>query len=163
MMQQMELMVNGLGKKVLENQSAELGEIVAQQQQIKAREIARRISDYLTCNFSDNTSRKSNVTALVDCYRTFLKEMPEDKFDLSVKEDYKNFNRFVSNLAIKGIGITCINESLFERDELLKEFCDSDEIKEKVIVNLLRSLYYRNLSKREDETMFNEKKISGEM
>ena len=163
MMQQMELMVNGLGKKVLENQSAELGEIVAQQQQIKAREIARRISDYLTCNFSDNTSRKSNVTALVDCYRTFLKEMPEDKFDLSVKEDYKNFNRFVSNLAIKGIGITCINESLFERDELLKEFCDSDEIKEKVIVNLLRSRYYRNLSKREDETMFNEKKISGEM
>ncbi len=163
MMQQMELMVNGLGKKVLENQSAELGEIVAQQQQIKAREIARRISDYLTCNFSDNTSRKSNVTALVDCYRTFLKEMPEDKFDLSVEEDYKNFNRFASNLAIKGIGITCINESLFERDELLKEFCDSDEIKEKVIVNLLRSRYYRNLSKREDETMFNEKKISGEM
>lgn len=86
MMQQMELMVNGLGKKVLENQSAELGEIVAQQQQIKAREIARRISDYLTCNFSDNTSRKSNVTALVDCYRTFLKEMPEDKFDFSRKQ-----------------------------------------------------------------------------
>ena len=100
---------------------------------------------------------------MVDCYRTFLKEMPEDKFDLSVKEDHKNFNRFVNNLAIKGIGITCINESLFERDELLKEFCDSDEIKEKVIVNLLRSRYYRNLSKREDETMFNEKKISGEM
>lgn len=162
MMQQMELMVNGLGKKVLENQSAELGKIVAQQRQIKAREIARRISNYLTCNFSDGTSRRSNVTALVDCYRAFLKEMPEDKFDLSVRANHIIFNRFVSNLTEKGIGITCINESLFERDELLKEFCDSDEIKDDVILNLMRSQYYRNLSKREDETMLSEKEISEE-
>lgn len=163
MMQQMELMVNGLGKKVLENQSAELGKIVAQQRQIKAREIARRISNYLTCNFSDISSRKNNVTALVDCYRDFLKEMKEDKFDLSVEEDFKIFNRFVSNLTIKGIGVICVNSGLFERDELLKEFCESDDIKADVIMNLMKSQYYRNLSKRENEAVLDEKEISVEM
>ena len=86
--------------------------------------------------------------------------MPEDQFDLSVEKHHRIFNKFVSNLAKKGIGITCINGSLFERDELLKEFCDSDKIKEDVIMNLMRSRYYRNLSKREDETMLNEKEIS---
>lgn len=163
MMQQMELMVNGLGKKVLENQSAELGKIVAQQRQIKAREIARRMSNYLTCNFSDISSRKNNVTALVDCYRDFLKEMKEDKFDLSVEEDFKIFNRFVSNLTIKGIGVICVNSGLFERDELLKEFCESDDIKADVIMNLMKSQYYRNLSKRENEAVLDEKEISVEM
>lgn len=163
MMQQMELMVNGLGKKVLENQSAELGKIVAQQRQIKAREIARRISNYLTCNFSDISSRKNNVTALVDCYRDFLKEMKEDKFDLSVEEDFKIFNKFVSNLTIKGIGVICVNSGLFERDELLKEFCESDDIKADVIMNLMKSQYYRNLSKRENEAVLDEKEISVEM
>ena len=163
MMQQMELMVNGLGKKVLENQNVELNKIVAKQQQIKAREIARRMSRYLACNFSDNTSRSHNVKTLVNCYREFLRSMKDDKIDLLDEENHKLFTKFAANLAENGIGIIYMSENLMERDELLKEFCESDEIRNEVIENLMRSPYYKFISNSENEVIPKSEETSEEM
>ena len=155
MMQQMEVMVNGLGKNVLKDESDEFDRILMQQRQIKAQEIARRISNYLTCNFS-NKNRKHNVTVLVESYRDLLKNMKEEKLDLSVADDLKIFKKFISNLSDNGIGVSCIVNSLMELDELLKEFCKSDKIKDEVINNLMKSQYYDKLCKRENEVTVNE-------
>lgn len=161
MMQQMEVMVNGLGKNVLKDESTEFDRIIMQQRQIKAREIARRMSNYLTCNFSTK-SKKHNVTVLVESYRELLKNMKEEKLDLSVPDDLKIFKEFISNLSDNGIGVSCIVNSLMELDELLKEFCTSDEIRDEVINNLMKSQYYDNLSKRENEVNVNEIETSEE-
>ena len=80
----MEVMVNGLGKNVLKDESDEFDRILMQQRQIKAQEIARRISNYLTCNFSKK-NRKHNVTVLVESYRDLLKNMKEEKLELKAK------------------------------------------------------------------------------
>ena len=161
MVQQMEVMVNGLGKNVLKDESVEFNKILMQQRQIKAREIARRMSNYLTCNFS-NKSRKHNVTVLVDSYRELLKNMKEEKLDLSVSEDMEIFKKFVANLSDNGIGVSCIVNSLMEIDELLKEFCESNEIRDEVISNLMKSQYYNNLSKKENEVLTDEIETSEE-
>ncbi|MBD8993026.1 MAG: DUF4062 domain-containing protein [Blautia sp.] len=162
MVKQMEVMVNGLGKNVLKDESAEFDRILMQQRQIKAQEIARRISNYLTCNFSTK-NRKHNVTVLVESYRDLLKNMKEEKLDLSVPDDLKIFKKFISNLSDNGIGVSCIVNSLMELDELLKEFCKSDEIRDEVINNLMKSQYYDNLSKRENEVTVNEIETPKEM
>ena len=75
----------------------------------------------------------------------------------------KIFKKFISNLSDNGIGVSCIVNSLMELDELLKEFCKSDEIRDEVINNLMKSQYYDNLSKRENEVTVNEIETPKEM
>ena len=129
MMQQMEVMVNGLGKKIFNNQGPEFDQLVLQQRRIKAREIARRMSRYITCTFQDERTRKDNVVALVNCYRNYLQNVKDDKIDMTTPEGTKLFQDFIGDLVANGISLQLVNGSLLECDELLREFCESDELK----------------------------------
>ena len=157
MMQQMEVMVNGLGKKIFNNQGPEFDQLVLQQRRIKAREIARRMSRYITCTFQDERTRKDNVVALVNCYRNYLQNVKDDKIDMTTPEGTKLFQDFIGNLVANGISLQLVNGSLLECDELLREFCESYELKEEVIRNLTKNSYYNLLHRRTDEEIIQEK------
>ena len=157
MMQQMEVMVNGLGKKIFNNQGPEFDQLVLQQRRIKAREIARRMSRYITCTFQDERTRKDNVVALVNCYRNYLQNVKDDKIDMTTPEGTKLFQDFIGDLVANGISLQLVNGSLLECDELLREFCESDELKEEVIRNLTKNSYYNLLHRRTDEEIIQEK------
>lgn len=157
MMQQMEVMVNGLGKKIFNDQGPEFDQLVLQQRRIKAREIARRISRYITCAFENEATRKENVTALVNCYRNYLQNVKDDKIDMRTPEGTKLFQDFVGDLVTHGISLQLVNGSLLECDELLREFCESDELKEEVIRNLTKNSYYNLLHRRTDDEIIQEK------
>lgn len=157
MMQQMEVMVNGLGKKIFNDQGPEFDQLVLQQRRIKAREIARRISRYITCAFENEATRKENVTELVNCYRNYLQNVKDDKIDMRTPEGTKLFQDFVGDLVMHGISLQLVNGSLLECDELLREFCESDELKEEVIRNLTKNSYYNLLHRRTDDEIIQEK------
>lgn len=157
MMRQMEIMINGLGKKIFNDQDNEFDQLVSQQRHIKAREIARRISRSITCTFEDEKKRKENVTALANCYKDYLQNVKDDKIDLTAPEGRKMFQYFIKNLALNGISLQVVNGKMLECDELLCEFCESDELREEVIKILMKNSYYNLLHGRTDEEITQEK------
>lgn len=145
LIKQMEIMVNGLGKKVINNDpNVQFDNLLKQQQLIKAKELARKITKCIDCEFSFDNTKRENITILMDILCEFYKRI-KDKDGLS-KEDAFNL---VHQMKDNDINIRSARLATLV-DEVLGDIYDDPDMKKEVEKILRDDDYYLKFCYAED-------------
>lgn len=128
LIKQMEIMVNGLGKKVINNDpSVEFDKLLNQQKNVRTREIAKKISRGIELRFVKDRGKQENIKKLINLLCNFLLENKIDETTFS-KDDYLEL---VDNLLQEGIMIRKLYPGIFSED-CLKAICDHPDMRNDV-------------------------------
>jgi hypothetical protein len=143
LIKQMEIMVNGLGKKVINNdENVEFDKLLNQQMYVKAEEIAKKIARSVACSFEDGREKKKNIKLLLDTLCDFLEKTGVDETSLT-KELFRDLSDMMND---KGIELHRLGSMIFS-DECLKVVCNNSDIKAEVEKRLCSEFYYSRISR----------------
>lgn len=146
LIQQMEIMINGLGQKVINNdKNVEFDNLKKQQRHVKAREIARKISRNIVCEFLNSRSNGDNIEIFINTLCDLLEKANCDDGDLE-----KNIQEFVEKLYNRQIYISRINMNIF-KDESIYDICDDSDLKSELKRILRNDFYYSKLTNSKSE------------
>ena len=145
LIKQMEIMVNGLGQRVINNDTnVQFDSLLKQQKLVKAKELARKITKYIDCEFHHGKTKQENITILLDVLCKFYKKI-KDKDDIAKEDAIYLFSQMADyGIDLIGIRLTSLVE------EVLGDIYDDPDMKSEVAKMLGNDFYYSKFRNEED-------------
>lgn len=145
LIKQMEIMVNGLGQRVINNDlNVQFDNLLKQQKLVKAKELARKITKCIDCEFSPDKTKQENITILLDVLFKFYKKI-KDKDHLSKEDAFYLFRKMGDyNIDLRGVRLSTLTE------EVLGDIYDDPDMKNEVVKILNNDFYYSKFCDEED-------------
>lgn len=142
LIEQMNVMVNGVGKKVLGDEQDDYKKVVAEQEEIRIKEICMKLCKYVTLDYygQETTSeiRRKYVNTFLDELSFFF---DNSKDSLGYVNDY---NRLETNLSEKGLKICLFHSDILNRNNEIYQYI-MDKDKKEILVTTLSTEPYFNL------------------
>ena len=147
LIKQMEIMVNGLGQKVINNdQNVKFDKLLNQQMYVRARECVKKLSRNIACSFASNRGKRENVKTLLDILCDFLCETGVTEANITTEQ----LRVLLDLLGEKGILIRHLDSTIFS-EECLKAVCNNSDMRKEVEKMLSSEHYYSKISGESNE------------
>lgn len=151
LLEQMGIMVDGLGKRVIDNdEKITYKSIIEQQLEVKAKEIAKIICKYLYYEDIANNGRKNNVISVLKSVIKSLSIVREmsDVIDMNNNSDIINVIHDAIDLVEPDLVAIKVDLDLYRNSENLYELFKDEALERYLIDILMDDNYYYKLFKR---------------